>query len=102
MNTGKFQCSAVGSPFFGTKIFIPITSNRFSFAYPESLILLLLLLPFTLAEVNARLLALVAFGTGTARVFGCGSTRLGMTRMGWITSSTCGRSTISGSNKSER
>ena len=35
---------------------------RAQFAYPKSLVLPLHLLPFTLAELNARLLALIAFG----------------------------------------
>jgi len=35
---------------------------RAQFAYPKNLILPLSLLPFTLAELNARLLALIAFG----------------------------------------
>ena len=35
---------------------------RAQFAYPKSLSLPLSLLPFTLAELNARLLALIAFG----------------------------------------
>jgi hypothetical protein len=35
---------------------------RAQYAYPKSLILPLSLLPFTLAELNARLLALIAFG----------------------------------------
>jgi preprotein translocase subunit YajC len=35
---------------------------RAQFAYPKSLVLPLSLLPFTLAELNTRLLALIAFG----------------------------------------
>src|SRR5262249_29906673 len=36
---------------------------RAQFAYPKNLVLPLHLLPFTLAELNARLPALIAFGT---------------------------------------
>lgn len=36
---------------------------RAQFAYPKSLVLPLQLLPFTLAELNTRLLELIAFGT---------------------------------------
>jgi len=77
---------------------------RSQFAYPKSLGLPLSLLPFTLAELNARLLALIAFGIDIFVLHNKESMRLWKHGFGYDLdglSSTCGESTTYDSKKSE-
>ena len=77
---------------------------RSQFAYPKSLGLPLSLLPFTLAELNARLLALIAFGIDIFVLHNRESMRLWKHGSGYDLdglSSTCGESTTYDSKKSE-
>jgi hypothetical protein len=76
---------------FGRTVHLSSKAMTRAIAYPKNLVLPLHPLPFTLAVLNARLQALIAFGTdifvlGTAKALGCGSAGPGMTRMGWTTS----------------